>query len=85
MLEQARLDNEKLGQSYKTIRYGIDSKKLKQGPWRSGFCKKLEKLLKEIIQINYDQHLQKSILEYVHRWAFGQLSQNGLAVLEDKD
>ena len=47
--EQLRKDNDKLGQSYKTIKNEMDSKKLKQGPWRSTFCKKLEKLLKEII------------------------------------
>lgn len=50
-------ENDKLGQSYKTIKNEIESKKIRNGPWRSRFGSKLEKLLKEIIQINYDQNL----------------------------
>lgn len=53
-LELQKKENDKLGQSYKTIKNEIQSKKIRHGPWRSCFGNKLQKLLKEIIQINYD-------------------------------
>ncbi len=41
--------------------------------------------MKEIIQINYDQNLQKSMLDYVHQWAFTQLAQNTGKILGEEE